>query len=33
MAEIRHKNKIDMTSFFSADGGPIWIKISEIGAE
>jgi len=25
--------KIDMTSFFSAEGGPIWIKISETGAK
>ena len=25
MAEIRHL-KIDMVSFFSAEGGPIWIK-------
>ena len=25
--------KIDMTSFFSAESGPIWIKISQTGAE
>jgi len=25
--------KIDMPSFLSAEGGPIWIKISQTGAE
>jgi len=29
MAEIRHL-KIDMTSFFSAEGGPIWIKFRRL---
>jgi len=29
MAEIRHM-KIDMTSFFSADGGPILIKFRSL---
>jgi len=29
MAEIRHL-EIDMTSFFSAEGGPIWIKFRRL---
>jgi len=29
MADIRHL-EIDMTSFFSAEGGPIWIKFRRL---